>query len=90
MASAALAQSMLSMTSTLGLTLLLEWFQGLSRRRPVRLLLSMLGGPLFILGVMSLTHWWAHTPNILKTIVPSLVMGTLFCTVYTWSRERAL
>jgi hypothetical protein len=88
MASAAVAQAALSMASTFGLTLLLEWFLSLSRLRPVRLLLGMLGGPLFILGVMSLTHWWARTPNIFETIVPSLTTGTLFCAAYTWSWEK--
>jgi hypothetical protein len=89
MASAGLAQAALSMASTLSLTLLLEWLLGLSRHRALRRLLGMLGGPLFLLGVMSLTHAWVGTPHLLRTIGPPLTSGTLFCAAYIWAWERS-
>ena len=80
---ATLAQAGLSALSTLAAVLLLEFLFNLSRVGLVRFLFGAVVTPLCIIIVMGSLHWVVGTPRILVTIAPSLVSGTLFCTVYT-------
>lgn len=88
MTRAALAQGGLSFVSSSFSVLLLEYLYGLGRTPARRTLLGAVGTPAIILVTMTAGHLLARTPNVVATLLPSWISGTLFCVVYTLNLRR--
>jgi hypothetical protein len=82
-AKAGAVQAGLSMVSTFGYSLLLEWFYRLTDSRRARLVLGCGVAPAVAIGMMSGAHTAAGTGNIAATVAPSAISGILFAVVYT-------
>jgi hypothetical protein len=87
-ARAAATQFALSFGSTTLLGLMIELVLRRGRGRANRLLATF--GPHACLTVVFVAvHLLAETPNVARTIAPSVVVGLLFSVVYVWRRTRA-
>jgi penicillin amidase len=78
-----LTQGLLSMTVTMVMTLAME--KVFSRIKPaiLRFILTALGPLVTLITLMAFVHWIVGTPRIIKTIFPSVVIGTIYCILYT-------
>jgi hypothetical protein len=81
---ACLVQGALSFLSTLTLVLVLEALFRLGGRALGGFLLATVGTISLMISVMTTTHWMAGTPNLVTTIAPSIVVGSVFFIVYAW------
>jgi Kef-type K+ transport system membrane component KefB len=88
MARAAAAQGSLSFVSTTFSVLLLEYLYRLGRTPGQKLVLAAAGTPVIVLAIMTGVHALAGTPNIVITLLPSWISGTIFCVVYTLNLRR--
>jgi len=88
MTRAALAQGGLSAASTTCSVLLLEYLYGLGRTPAHKVILGVIGTPVIILLTMTGGHLLARTPNVVATLLPSWISGTIFCVVYTLNLRR--
>ncbi len=55
---------------------------------PGRSVLTATGPLSFVLSLMGLAHVSVGTPNVIKTIAPSAVIGFIYCVIYTWTLTR--
>ena len=82
------AQGLMSLLSTALLTTGIErLFLWLEPGRG-RFWMAGLGPCWAVCSLMSLVHWLLGTPEVLKTIMPSVVVGTLFAISYTLGLTR--
>lgn len=81
---ACLVQGVLSFLSTLTLVLVLEALFRLGGRALGGFLLAAVGTLSLMIAVMTTTHWMTGTPNLVTTIVPSIVVGSVFFIAYAW------
>lgn len=88
MARAALTQGVLSFTSTAFSVLLLELLYALGRTPGRKLLLAVTGTPAIVFSTMIGVHALAGTPNIVITLLPSFISGTIFFATYTLNLRR--
>lgn len=88
MTRAALAQGMMSFVSSTCSVLLLEYLYGLGRTPRQKLVLGAIGTPAIILAALTVGHIVARTPNVVATLLPSWISGTIFCVVYTLNLRR--
>jgi hypothetical protein len=87
-ARAAATQFVLSFCSTSFLTLMIELV--LTRGRSLgNLVLAALGPHAGMVSLFVAIHWFAGTPNVLKTVAPSASIGLVFCIVYVMKRSQA-
>ena len=87
-ARAAGTQFVLSFCSTSFLTLMIELV--LARGRTVsNLALAAVGPHASMVTLFIVIHWFAGTPNVLKTIAPSASIGLVYCIVYVLKRSQA-
>ena len=87
-ARAAATQFVLSFCSTSFLTLMIELVLARSRSAP-NLVLAAVGPHAGMATLFIAIHTVAGTPNVLRTIAPSTVIGLVFCIVYVAKRSRA-
>ncbi|MGK3987104.1 hypothetical protein WME99_28955 [Sorangium sp. So ce136] len=81
------AQFALSFCSTSFLTLVIELV--LRRGRSLPHLIFAATGPHAAMVTLFMTvHWLSGTPNVLKTITPSAMIGLLFCIAYVLKRSH--
>ncbi|WP_437683455.1 hypothetical protein [Sorangium sp. So ce131] len=86
-ARAASAQFALSFCSTSFLTLVIELI--LRRGRSVPNLVFAATGPhAAMVTLFTTVHWLSGTPNVLKTITPSALIGLLFSIAYVLKRSH--
>jgi len=85
---AALAQGSFSFLSTTFSVLLLEFLYGLGRTPARKVILGAIGTPVIILVAMTTGHLLARTPNVIATLLPSWISGTIFAVVYTLNLRR--
>lgn len=88
MTRAALAQGFMSLVSSTCSVLLLEYLYGLGRTPALKFALGALGTPVIILLALTGGHLLAKTPNVVATLLPSWISGTVFCIVYTMNLRR--
>jgi|SRR6185369_12063180 len=88
MARAGLAQGSFSFLSSAFSVLLLEYLYGLGRTPRRKVLLGAVGTPAIILLTMTGGHLIAGTPNVVATLLPSWISGTVFSIVYTLHLHR--
>ena len=88
MTRAALAQGFMSLVSSTCSVLLLEYLYGLGRTPAIKFVLGALGTPVIILLALTGGHLLAKTPNVVATLLPSWISGTVFCIVYTMNLRR--
>lgn len=87
-ASAAAAQFALSFCSTSFLTLMIELI--LTRGRSASNLVFAATGPhAGMIALFIAVHWFAGTPNVMRTIAPSALIGLVFSIAYVLKRSRA-
>lgn len=85
---AALAQGGLSFVSTTCSVLLLEYLYGLGRTPFWKIGLGAVATPVVVLLAMTGVHVLAGTPNVVATMLPSWISGTIFCVAYTLNLRR--
>lgn len=88
MARAALAQGVFSFLSSTFSVLLLEYLYGLGSTPARRIALAAIGTPATILLAMTCGHLVAGTPNVVATLLPSWISGSIFAVVYTLNLRR--
>ncbi len=88
MTRAAIAQGTFSFISSSFSVLLLEYLYGLGRTPARKAMLGAIGTPAIILLTMTGGHVIARTPNVVATLLPSWISGTIFCVVYTINLRR--
>jgi hypothetical protein len=88
MARAALAQGSFSAVSSTCAVLLLEYLYGLGRTPARKVMLGAAGTPVIIFLAMAGGHLLARTPNVVATLLPSWISGTIFAVVYTVNLRR--
>lgn len=81
---ACLLQGALSFLSTLTLVLVLEALFRQGGRALAGFLLATVGTISLMSAVMTTAHWVAGTPNLVTTIAPSIVVGSVFFIAYAW------
>lgn len=86
---AALTQAFVSFSATFAVTATMETLARTALSLPLRFLFSSLGGfglaALYTLGM----HLWMGTPEVLKTAAPSLIVGSVYCCIYSAALVRA-
>jgi hypothetical protein len=87
-ARAAATQFVLSFCSTSFLTLMIELVLARARSAP-NLVLAAVGPHAGMVTLFITIHTFAGTPNVLRTIAPSAMIGLLFCIAYVAKRSRA-
>jgi hypothetical protein len=88
MTRAALAQGAFSFVSSTCSVLLLEYLYSRGRTPAQKVILGAIGTPAIILLAMTAGHVVARTPNVVVTLLPSWISGTIFCVVYTLNLRR--
>ncbi|WP_045119576.1 hypothetical protein [Haliangium ochraceum] len=86
---AGLIQAALSAGSTLTLVLMLEALFQIAGGGMAGFLLAVGGTLSTMTALMVSIHWLAGTPNLIPTVAPSIVIGSIFFTLYAW-RLRVL
>jgi hypothetical protein len=84
---AAATQFLLSFSSTAVLTLMIEFVLARGRSR-ANLVLAAVGPHAGVIALFMAVHWWSGTPNILRTVAPSALVGLVFCITYVAGRAR--
>lgn len=87
---AAIAQGSFSFASSTLSVLLLEYLYSLGSTPLRQTLFAMIGTPAILLGVMTIGHLLARTPNVVVTLLPSWLSGCTFAVVYTLNLRRML
>lgn len=82
------AQAVYSFLGAAIMTLLMEWFFSVPKARGARFAASTLGSMSILLTVLVTVHWINGTPNLLLTMVPSLVILVIYSTLYSASLLR--
>lgn len=85
---AGLVQGLCSFAMTYLSTMLIEYilYVASAAASPLRFAAASASTIVFIAAVQSLAHWLAGTPHIIKTILPAVVIGGIYCIVYTLAR----
>lgn len=81
---AGVTQAGISFASTFSITALMEALHRTSGSARARSLRAASGAIAMAFALTLGVHWWMTTPEILKTSVPSLVIGTLYCILCSW------
>ena len=87
-ARAAATQFVLSFGSTAFLTLMIELVLARGRTLP-NLILAAVGPHASMIALFIAIHWFAGTPNILRTVAPSASIGLVYSIVYVLKRSQA-
>jgi hypothetical protein len=87
-ARAASAQFLLSFCSTSFLTLMIEVILARGRSAP-NMVLAATGPHAGMTTLFVVIHWLSGTPNIVKTIAPSVSIGLVFSIIYVLKRSQA-
>lgn len=84
------AQALWSAALTLTMSTLMEWSAVRARARGIRVLWA--AAPAIALAWVGppTVHWLIRTPEILRTIIPGITVGTLFSLAYARGIERAI
>ena len=82
-------QGLLSLFVTVTMTFTVEKTFMWTKNAKFQWLLTAFGPLSLLLGLMALVHWIIGTPEILKTIAPSAIVGTIYCTIYTTGLTKA-
>jgi ascorbate-specific PTS system EIIC-type component UlaA len=85
---AGLVQGLCSFAMTYLSTLLMEYILLAASAASAgwRFVAASGGTFLFITAVQSLAHWLAGTPHIARTILPAVIVGAIYCVVYSSGR----
>lgn len=87
---AALLHGLFCGAQTLVSAMVMEFFYRLSKHPLLKLALPVAGTALLMIGLVALLHVLNHTPHILQTIVPTIVLGLpyyLFYTLLLWRSD---
>lgn len=87
-AKAALTQGLLSFCVTVFMTIFMHETYRRLAGWPGRPVLTATGPLSFVLSLMAIAHVSVGTPNVIKTIAPSAVIGFIYCVIYTWTLTR--
>lgn len=88
-AQAALLHGFLCAGQTLVSALVMEFFYGCTRILWLKLGLPVFGTLLVLTGLATGLHWLNHTPDVLRTILPLLILGLPYYCLYTFLLWRA-
>ena len=80
---AACVQGLLSFSVTFVMTVAMEWVFRSCQQEQIRFLLTAFVPLSCILLLMASVHLAVGTPDIIKTITPSAIAGSIYCVVYT-------
>ena len=80
---AALTQGVVSFSATFGVTWMMEVMSRAGSGRLSRFLLPFVGGLGLAASYTVGMHIWNDTPEILRTVAPSLTIGTAYCFIYS-------
>lgn len=83
-----IAQGMLSFSVTTMMSYAMEFFYNRIAWRWCRFVITAYFPLICVLYFMAFVHFLIGTPNIIETITPSMVIGTLYCTSYTIGLSR--
>lgn len=84
------AQGLISLFVTMIMTFAMEQVFAKVKLRGLRFIFTAFGPLTILLGLMIFVHWLIGTPQILKTVLPSITVGTLYCCIYTCGLFRVL
>ena len=79
---AGVTQAAMSFVTTFCLTKLGDWILRRFLRRSSQLAAASALTPVAIAAVLGAIHTLARTPNVIATILPSVIGGSLFCVAY--------
>lgn len=88
--SAGLTQAGMSFVTTFFLTLLGDWILRRFSRARSQIAAAALVTPGAIAAVLASVHTAVRTPNVLLTIAPSVIGGTVFCVAYVAARRAGI
>jgi hypothetical protein len=84
---AGVTQGALSFATTFGITVVgdsaLRWF----RRGAAQLAAVIVTTPAMMGAALTTIHTWSGTPDVVETILPSVIGGTVFATMYVGARR---
>ena len=85
---AGLVQGLCSFAMTYLSTMLIEYilFVASAAAKTLRFAAASASTSVFIAAVQSLAHWLTGTPHIIKTILPAVLIGGIYCIVYALGR----
>lgn len=85
---AGLVQGLCSSAMTYLSTILIEYilYIASAAASPLRFAAASVSTIVFIAAVQNLAHWLAGTPQIVKTILPAVLIGGIYCIVYALGR----
>jgi hypothetical protein len=86
---AGVTQGTLSFCTTFTISMVAEVICATTRRRALQLALSTVGTASVLAMALAAVHAAVGTPEIVRTIAPSVLSGTIFCTSYVLVLRRA-
>ncbi len=85
---AGLTQGLMSFLITVFIVLLMIWLFDRGRSPVTKFLFAVIGTNTVGVGSLTAAHLLAGTPDVLQTILPSMLIGTAMTVVYSLTRLR--